>query len=607
MDLGKRRRISLASLQRISREHAANLDDRCDSVDVWSDDGQLQYGRIVDAAVGGLFIDFLCPDRRRQFVPFGRLFRMQHSWDLREHWGPPQLEVLWRAHPRGPWTWLGAELVVTVKEGYRRMDAALVRLYDAAGRATGPLQVVPAARIRYPGCDAVGDSGSSVLAGAHGRPPGEEELRRYYGEDYAELLVGPETFVFSRLQLPAKCAAAAEETQRCLMERCLYRPNRRWPPLEFLRRLDEGGTWLYMERTDGNNSWMGFREAALRLPLALPRMLRMLEVPAAVEATAGEGLQQLPVVLLSAVFSHLDAMEWTRLRPVCALFDAVLQSAPLAADLVVNGRDDYALLASLLHAFRSSVHRVVLRNGDLDSLLKVGDLAKHCPGMRERVPTIFLPRLTCRLSVDACPHKTRSGMGCAVGDLAEALRRLPGKEVVLLQCRVDLLDVDSCEYEEQRLQCRMDTPVNIPVARVEPTSTGLLRQVWDLLEAGLAWTAATDDQQRAADWLAEMRANQQPLGERQRQLLDTLGKTVCALEHALRRNAGPPLYAQCGMALQGVEVERAAPLLLACLVQGAQQWELRCDGALEGIVTQEAEEDYMAPLKALVETRTSRW
>ncbi|XP_055354040.1 uncharacterized protein LOC129599753 [Paramacrobiotus metropolitanus] len=238
MDCGKlqRRRISLASLQEMSREHAIRLNERYDCVDVWSDEGPLQFGRVVDAGSGGLFVDLLCPGWRRHFVPFGRVFWMRGNGivpDWKRVYGRTlwPVEVLWRCHPHEPWTWRGAQLVVTARDDdYPRTSAGLVRLCDAAGRARGPLQVVPCPRIRDAGWDAVrrSGSGSSVLAAAaNGRPPGEEELRRYYGsgyrDGYADLLVGPESFVFGRLQLPAACTAVSEETQRCLMEAWLSR------------------------------------------------------------------------------------------------------------------------------------------------------------------------------------------------------------------------------------------------------------------------------------------------------------------------------------------------------------------------------------------------
>ncbi|XP_055343634.1 uncharacterized protein LOC129591831 [Paramacrobiotus metropolitanus] len=177
MDCGKCRRISLASLQEMSREHALRLNHRYDCVDVWSDEGPLQFGRVVDAGSDGLFIDFLCPGRRRHFVPFGRVFRVRGNgmvpdW-MRAHATWP-VEVLWRCHPHEAWTWRGARLVVTARRDWRRTNAGLVRLCDAAGRATGPLQVVPFSRIRDAGEDAVRGSGSSVLAAAaNGRPPRE--------------------------------------------------------------------------------------------------------------------------------------------------------------------------------------------------------------------------------------------------------------------------------------------------------------------------------------------------------------------------------------------------------------------------------------------------
>ncbi|XP_055341855.1 uncharacterized protein LOC129590579 [Paramacrobiotus metropolitanus] len=49
---------------------------RCDSVDVWENSGLLRYGRVVDVADNGLFIDFLCPDRRCELTPFDRIFKM---------------------------------------------------------------------------------------------------------------------------------------------------------------------------------------------------------------------------------------------------------------------------------------------------------------------------------------------------------------------------------------------------------------------------------------------------------------------------------------------------------------------------------------------------
>ncbi|XP_055339047.1 uncharacterized protein LOC129588721 [Paramacrobiotus metropolitanus] len=415
------------------------------------------------------------------------------------------LQVIWRSHQHGPWTWVGAERVLS-PAGCWRMDAWLVRLHNAAGRAAGALHVFPTAWIRYPSESAVRDS----AAGTNGGPPGEEKLRRYYGDAYAELLVGPETYVFGRVQLPAACAAVSEETQRCLMEAWLYRPDLSWPPCELLRRLDDGVPWMYVERT-GMEGWQeGFRKVAPRLQLALPRIFRMLDVPLAVEAAAGDGLQHLPLELLLEVFSHLDTAERTRLRPVCALWASVVQSAPLATDLVIRGRTDYALLATLVHACRSSTRRLVLHNGDLDNLLKLAGVGAHCPGIR--VPTVHLPRLTCRLSVDACPHRAAS-TGCSVGYFTEALRRLPCEEIKVWQCHIDLLDIAGYADEELRLYCMMDTPVNIPVAHVQPTSAVLVEQVWELLEAGVAWTVAADDKQRAAVWMAEMRAIQQPLAK----------------------------------------------------------------------------------------------
>ncbi|XP_055343541.1 uncharacterized protein LOC129591765 [Paramacrobiotus metropolitanus] len=272
---------------------------------------------------------------------------------------------------------------------------------------------------------------------------------------------------------------------------------------------------------------------------------------------------------------------WTRRnRRVCARCapsgTPSCSRPPLDSDLVLNGRADGILLASLVHALRPSTRRVILRNANLESLHNLSIVASYCRGIR--ASTVYVHRLKCRLCVDPCPHRTERNSGRTVGDFAEALRRLPCGEVSLLQCRVNLLDVDGDDGDPGPLDCEMDTRIDIPVAHLQPPSAVSLGQVWELLRAHLAWTPAADDKQRAADWLVELRANQVSPG--QDELLLVVCQTVCALQHALL-SAGPPTGAgpaQCSRALLDADVERAAPLVLACLVQGAEQWEMRpCD------------------------------
>ncbi|XP_055353090.1 uncharacterized protein LOC129599000 isoform X2 [Paramacrobiotus metropolitanus] len=131
----------------MARERALTLDEHCNSVDVWDDSGRLLFGRVVDVAENGLYVDLLCAGRRRELVPYGRLFHMRSCGLLKDGVAAGDqrfpVEALLRPHPLSPWTWVSAQLELLCPEPEPSplricLSASPLRLLDAAGEATHP-------------------------------------------------------------------------------------------------------------------------------------------------------------------------------------------------------------------------------------------------------------------------------------------------------------------------------------------------------------------------------------------------------------------------------------------------------------------------------------
>ncbi|XP_055355331.1 uncharacterized protein LOC129600776 [Paramacrobiotus metropolitanus] len=124
-------------------------------VDVVANDGLFRYGRVVDVTNWGLLIDFLCPKRRRELVPFHRVFRCRTDPPVdgeriasvyTRARSPVPVEVLERDSSSDAWTWFPAEMInLTDGTQHSTYIVAVVKWWDEGERT----DLVPVERIRW--------------------------------------------------------------------------------------------------------------------------------------------------------------------------------------------------------------------------------------------------------------------------------------------------------------------------------------------------------------------------------------------------------------------------------------------------------------------------
>ncbi|XP_055341856.1 uncharacterized protein LOC129590580 [Paramacrobiotus metropolitanus] len=557
---------------------------RCDSVDVWENSGLLRYGRVVDIADNGLFIDFLCPDRRCELTPFDRIFKMfspacATDLDLGKVGERCPVEVLLRPNPRSPWTWTPAELCLKLRKSYWPGDVGVVQLLNAEGVADGPLHVVPPQRLRQPRCN---------LASASG-PRDRAELRKYYGNKFASCVVRPGDFFRGSVHLTAQLAGLSEEKQRRLLNDWLeatFSDQYCGYPFRFARLMDDGRTWTYIERT--LNQKTRFFRFANRLTTDLPWMiykaLRLdTDTRLAVSNDSDDDILRLPVEVLLGVFSHLDTVQQTRMRSVCSTWAAILESAVLLSLIVIPRQSDdaadYSLTATLANCLNSSTQRIIIIGGDEGRVIKTGDviglLSSRCGRLRLRA--ICFARLACRLTLDPCQGSKRKPTDDGLSCFAAMCSRLPCGDVVFVQSHFILTNRAICKYalgwpgdpgSKFKRFWDMTISTYMALARLDRESgDDAAVALWSLVETHISCSVSSEDRQTALKWLAKIRTDCQQLENENSQmidLMDLLSKTLCAVQSA---RCGCLAYPCCRDSVWDPQLNNIAPVVMCLLVQ----------------------------------------
>ncbi|XP_055357038.1 uncharacterized protein LOC129602096 [Paramacrobiotus metropolitanus] len=285
------------------------------SVDVLVD-GQLQYGRVINVAEGGLIIDFHCAGQRAQFVEYGRIFQCRDSHAVvfdfrskiyrtsegREPVYDTDAQVLLRASREAPW------ILYPGKIGDYGCDESLVvevRLPSGMVR-----ELLPCQQIRVPLSE----------------------------EDWAQRLIVEKQFVIRYCPIPTACRLKNSSLLE-IFQGSLH--------MQYHARITAvfSGAVLYMNRGAGNPLHADTLERLCataqlgvdymnspRLPFLEMQVLHRISDPL-------DGLP-LPAELLLEVFRARDCIGRVRCRRVCALWNSLLTTDAYFPDVRVSGRED---------------------------------------------------------------------------------------------------------------------------------------------------------------------------------------------------------------------------------------------------------------------------
>ncbi|XP_055355321.1 uncharacterized protein LOC129600767 [Paramacrobiotus metropolitanus] len=441
------------------------------SVDILGDDGMMRRGRVVDLAYHGLFIDLLCPDRHREFVPFDRLF-------------PPYKKV--NESPMGPWIWLPGEAVI-FGSGVPPDEQTIGPVVHVRRTTNGTsrTEVVPSNRIRREGS--------------------REPIR-------------PGTFVKDSVQLDGQFRSMSAENAETLIQRLNYEVNHGHfgftinvvsfvdARLEFIpwRDFSRPPDWHYRP---ADRVWA--RSIVLRafwnvVAELYGELSRKSNVSRDDQANNPQ-TESLPLELLVEVFFYLETAKQTELRSVCAAWNSMMNAPTLlACIMIIDGYDyrwdrGFSGLATVFKRLYPGTQHVILVNdrsltnqritGMMRLCKMIGYVAQQRPGIRLRNVVLrgfqFSVQVDWSANVSGCPvHPPdppgfpRNGMHLyRLQDLIAACSRLPCNTILMSNCMVRLV---CCNYvsELRRRQLTARIP-QLPIRG----EFGCF--VWDALEAAV--------------------------------------------------------------------------------------------------------------------------
>ncbi|XP_055352280.1 uncharacterized protein LOC129598414 [Paramacrobiotus metropolitanus] len=305
---------------------------RENAVDVLFDDGMMRYGRVVDVAVNGLFVNLLCPNRRREFVPFDRLFVLSKTSEAElagvfsKKSSKIPVEVLVEETRLGPWIWIPGE-AVSFGCG---MQHGIVAKWRRPCNGEACTDFVPSERIRWTVQTELNRRRLAHLQGTAWAESGSSSLDHHAAPDHA----GPGTFVKQTLQLDDEFRSLSAEETAALMKRL------NGCEVDFLNctvavvDVVDGGV-VYICRPDHSHrgdSWT--RHVLAAVASFDEEMVSGSDLTHEVPTTNDQ--KPLPGELFMEVFSYLDTVTQMALRAVCAAWNAMLEEPVLSGRITMS-------------------------------------------------------------------------------------------------------------------------------------------------------------------------------------------------------------------------------------------------------------------------------
>ncbi|XP_055330668.1 uncharacterized protein LOC129583017 [Paramacrobiotus metropolitanus] len=467
-----------------------SLMNYANSVDILGDDGLMRYGRVVDVAENGLFVDLLYPNRRREYVPFNRLFspRETSKKDPQRTFSTEFATFHVEIHvPETPLPGLAISLgrSGSVEEyggaivHWRRKDNG-VRCED----------IIPSQRIRWPLTSAL-------------------PLHRY---------VRSQTFVKRTVSLDTAFHALSTEKAEELIQRLNDDEVRSLPfpcEVDVVEVVDSRLGYICQPRLEASGIYdpQGLRALAslASFQAELLRLSAVDEIPATSDMPLSPQLWQ-------QVFSNLETVTQMRLRAVCAAWNTAIGEAALRGCIVIGDCADFECnftallrLATLYKCLQPGTQHVMMQTGSYKHwpmstvhVLMMCDMihyvARHHPDIRLR--SLHVSRFSLDLQINGAIGMSGSGK-CALHqpdpetvaaidervlykleDFVTACCRLPCDAVHLSHCAIHLLCCYFVLRSDRWERKLIPVEIDIPTAQL-PMHRDFRCALWEAMDTAL--------------------------------------------------------------------------------------------------------------------------
>ncbi|XP_055349933.1 uncharacterized protein LOC129596626 [Paramacrobiotus metropolitanus] len=291
------------------------------AVDVRLKNGQMQHGRVINVADGGLIIDFNCPGQREQFVKYKRIFQWTSSCDcLEEHGGGKPVSVLLRRPVDGAWIWYIGKDISIGDDNDSRMEVALVQAETPHGTVT---ELVPTRQVRAP------------------QRNKRSEFERVKKTDFVIrrcVLSDAQLCAFHQLGPTLQCvreqAIARPARYHGLLGHTLYYLQNSWYTPLTPEEVDNDCNDARSEKDGGysrlRSCWWMYRQWSVNTLSKTPEAggSHQMDLP-------------LPPELWVTVFQSLDSIERLRCRRVSPLWNSILTTEAHFPDVRLTGCNSY--------------------------------------------------------------------------------------------------------------------------------------------------------------------------------------------------------------------------------------------------------------------------
>ncbi|XP_055340198.1 uncharacterized protein LOC129589450 [Paramacrobiotus metropolitanus] len=376
------------------------------SVEVLGADGMMRYARVVDLADDGLFVDMLCPNRRREHVPYNSVFRLnntpvdKYNVHYNGYRSALSVEVQVPETPLGPWIWLSGETDRFERHAAHEQYAGSVVHWRRKEDGVLCSDFVPIGRLRIP-------VDKTLLLRRMMRNKRSADDDDAVPSDH----IRPGTFVQRTVKLDDEFSYISAHKAEALVKRL--------NSCEYVAELSSGSGYAngihFLDLVHGQLRYVSQEKTKLTLWYLFSILT---DIWPRESATITEELA-LPGELWLEVFSSLDTVTQTKLRAVCAVWNALLNAPALRRRILVGDYDDksweFLNLATLYKCLHPGTRHIAIdarnRQMNMGDMMELCDMIRYVADQRTRIRllTLQLSKLTFPLQIGHVVNGTVAG------------------------------------------------------------------------------------------------------------------------------------------------------------------------------------------------------